>query len=417
MQVGLHQIAKPQRVPRYPKHTFNIRHKPFVIQPFMIAPVLAGDTMKSLLFQYRAQTEQLANQLIGWWAEHFFFYVPLRALPSWTTLEAMLLDNGSVAGIVQAADVDTYHCDANAPDYVDECLVAITEHFFRDEGQAWNASGTTIDSNPIASAKVSAPGWLNSTTLETVFDDNDPGMPEDAGTDTMEELDRRRLQWEFLRSQNITQMEYEDYLKTFGVKLQAQEGIIKPELLRHTRAWQLPSSAVDGATGATSTVVSWAGQERADKDRFFKQPGFIVGVTVVRPKVYFNNVKGAAVSLLRDALTWLPRMLQHEAAISLKEIAAGLGPLDDSSAAYIVDTKDIFLHGDQFLNYALTATDANLVSLPSDDLTNWFYPSSTDIDGLFASANTTNLVHQDGIVSLTIHSTLVDTSPSQAVLG
>lgn len=416
MQVGLHNIAKPQRVPRYPKHTFHVRHKPFVIQPFMIAPVLAGDTMKSLMFQYRAQTEQLRNQLIGWWNEHFFFYVPLRALSEWTTLESMLLDNGAVSGIVDAADPDTYHIDANAPDYTALCLQAVVEHYFRDEGQAWNATGTTVDSNPIASAKMSAPGWLNSTTLETVFDDNDPGMPEDAGTDTMEELDRRRLQWEFLRAQNITQMEYEDYLKTFGVKLH-QEGVIKPELLRNTRSWQLPSSAVDGATGAVSTVVSWAGQERADKDRFFKQPGFIIGVTCVRPKVYFNNVKGASVSLLRDALTWLPRMLQHEAAISLKEIAAGLGPLDDSSAAYVVDTKDIFLHGDQFLNFALSATDANLVSLPSDDLTNWFYPSSTDIDGLFVDANTTNLVHQDGIVSLTIHSTLIDTSPSQAVLG
>lgn len=418
MQLGLTNIQKAQRLPRYPKHTFNVRHKPFVLQPFMIAPVLAGDTMKSLLFQYRAQTEQLANQLIGWWAEHFFFYCPLRCLSSWTTLESMLLDNGSIAGIVDATpDPDVFHVDANAPNYVKECLIAVTEHYFRDEGEAWNATGRTVDSNPIASARMSAPGWLDSATLETVFDDNDPGMPEDAGTDTMEELDRRRLQWEFLRAQNITQMEYEDYLKTFGVKLQEQEGLIKPELLRHTRSWQLPSSAVDGATGAVSTVVSWAGQERADKDRFFKQPGFIIGITCVRPKVYFNNVKGAAVSLLRDALTWLPRVLQHEGAISLKEIAAGLGPLDDSTAAYVADVRDIFLHGDQFINYALTAADANLVSLPSDDLTNWWYPSSTDIDGLFVSANTTNLVHQDGIVSLTIHSTLADMSPSQAVLG
>lgn len=413
-RIGLTNIQRSQRMNRYPKHTWNLAFKPFVIQPCMIAPVLAGDTMKSLLFQHRTQTEQLANQLIGWWCEHMFFYVPLRALDDWTTLEAMLLENSAVTGIVDAADVDTYHCDANAPDFTLECLKVITRHFFRDDGEAWDAY--TVDSNPIAHAKMSAPGWMDSVTVETRFDDNDPGMPEDAGTDTMEELDRRRLQWEFLRAQNITEMEYEDYLKTFGVSLQRQEGIIKPELLRHVRQWQLPSSAVDGATGAVSTVCSWSGQERADKDRRFTQPGFIVGVTVVRPKVYYNNCKGAAVSMLRDALTWLPRVLQHEAAISIKEVAAGLGPLDDSSAAYILDVKDIFLHGDQFINYALTATDKNLVSLPNDALTNLWYPSSTDIDGLFVAANTTNLVNQDGIASLTIASTLADTSPTQAIL-
>lgn len=413
--LGLTQLNKMQRLTRHPKHNWHVRHKPFVIQPVMIAPVLAGDTLKQAMWQHRTQTETLSNQLIGWWLEQMLVYVPLRALPDWSTLEAMLIDNSSISGITDAADVDTFHGDTAAPDYTKECLKVIVEHYFRDEGEAWDASGRTIDSNPIANARLSAPGWIDSLRVETVYDDNDPGMPEDAGTDTMEELDRRRVQWEFYRSQNLVQMEYEDYLKMFGIRLK-QEGIVKPELLRHARQWQLPSSAVDGATGAVSTVVSWAGQERADKDRKFQQPGFLVMVQVCRPKVYYNNCKGAAVAELVRALDWMPRHLQHEAAIGLKEKASSAFPLDDSTAAYVFDIKDLFLHGDQFINFDLAATNANLVSLPSDDVTNKWYPTSTDIDNLFVSTNTTNLVHSDGVCQLHIASTLQDTSPTQAIL-
>ena len=37
------------RVTRSPRHTFQLRHRPFLLQPFMLAPVIPGETMKSLL--------------------------------------------------------------------------------------------------------------------------------------------------------------------------------------------------------------------------------------------------------------------------------------------------------------------------------------------------------------------------------
>ena len=55
------------RVTRSPRHTFQLRHKPFLLQPFMFAPVLPGDTVKNMLLQARAVTSPIANPLVGWW--------------------------------------------------------------------------------------------------------------------------------------------------------------------------------------------------------------------------------------------------------------------------------------------------------------------------------------------------------------
>ena len=53
------------RVTRSPRHTFQLRHKPFLLQPFMLAPVLPGDTVKNMLLQARAVTSPIANPLVG----------------------------------------------------------------------------------------------------------------------------------------------------------------------------------------------------------------------------------------------------------------------------------------------------------------------------------------------------------------
>jgi hypothetical protein len=73
---------------------------------------------------------------------------------------------------------------------------------------------------------------------------------------------------------------------------------------------------------------------------------------------------------------------------------------------YWVDVRDLFLYGDQFVNFALTATDAGLVALPTAAMQKK-YASATDADGLFTSASPANLVRADGVVNLTIAGTTV----------
>ena len=81
--------AGTSRKLRHPKHTFNLKVKPWAIQPFMIAPVLPGETMKNLLMQSRVISDPLKSPIVGWWLDYAFFYVKHRDLDTrdfWTDM-------------------------------------------------------------------------------------------------------------------------------------------------------------------------------------------------------------------------------------------------------------------------------------------------------------------------------------------
>ena len=134
-------------------------------------------------------------------------------------------------------------------------------------------------------------------------------------------------------------------------------------------------------------------------------------MTVARPKVYLSKQKGAASILLDNALSWLPAILRENFGYSLKEVANNRGPLAGNVTdvnGYWVDLVDIFVHGDQFVNFALTETNAGFVALPTATMQKK-YPSLADVQALFVgTTDATRLVRQDGVVSLGIKSALQD---------
>lgn len=392
---------------RRPAHTFQLRHRPYVIQPFMIAPVLPGETLDAALIQSRAVTQPIKNPLIGWWLEHYLFYCPFSALPAADELQALMITEGaSLGSISTSANISHYH--KNGPNFVDQCLKAVTEEFFRKPGDAWNASGMTVtqDSNTMPIASINAESWLDSVVPKSVIGTD--GVADDAEVGLYDELDERRLMYERIRQLGMTDATYEDWLRMNGIKAPAEAKVPRPELIRYARDWTYPTNTVDPATGAPTSACSWAISERADKARFFREPGFVFGVTVARPKVYLSRQLGNAASLFASALNWLPAMA-HEAAASIIEVVKTTGPLgsgvaDATSPAenYIVDLRDLLMYGDQFVNFALTETNAGLVALPTAAMEKR-HVASADINALFVGATAaTQVVTQDGICSLHI---------------
>ena len=66
MKVQLVQeTARQTRMMRSPKHTFRINTRPWQIQPFMIAPVLPGETLKNLTMQARVVSDPVKSKLVG----------------------------------------------------------------------------------------------------------------------------------------------------------------------------------------------------------------------------------------------------------------------------------------------------------------------------------------------------------------
>ena len=409
--------ANHKRKIRRPQHSFHIRTRPWIIQPTVLAPVLPGETMRNLLLQVRCVTDPVDNPLIGWWHEHYYFYVKLRDLDDRAAFESMVLDpDYSTSTLNTAADVNYSH-GYSSPNYAKMCLKRVVEEFFRAKGETWNTN--VIDTMPVAS--IARDSVMDSLVSDTQYlASTNPVEELTVGADdkfSAQEISDLMTKWEWQRKYGLVaaEMDFEAWLEIeYGVKTAAKEDpdlLHRPELIRFVRNWSYPTNTVDPASGAPSSALSWSIQERADKDRFFSEPGFVFGVTVTRPKVYLSKQAGNASGLMSDAKSWLPGLLlEEDAFLGFKKQAATSGLIPTSTGAYWVDIKDLLLYGDQFLNFALTATDAGLVALPTAALQKR-YPSSTDADNLYKT-KTAGLgkVKMDGVTTLMIASRIRDTS-------
>jgi hypothetical protein len=304
-QVSISQaVPQVSRKLRKPVHHFQLRQRPWTIQPSFLAPVLPGETLKNLLLQVRAISDPIKNPLIGWWAEHYVFYVKHRDLLRRDDLETMMLDPSwtpaTAAGgtLVSAANVDRYHFGGHI-DWTKLCLERIVKEYFRDDGEALGTYTLTSVSGATAMeiASTNESCWLDSVRNEADFTTAiDPTVVDgpDAGTDlnaseVQRALDMYKLQTQF----GLTDMSYEEFLATHGVRMPKEASHI-PELVRYVRDWTYPTSHVEPTTGAPTSAATWKIAERADKDRFFREPGFLFGVCVYRPKIYRSKQIGSA---------------------------------------------------------------------------------------------------------------------------
>ena len=403
------ELTRTGRRLRNPVHNWQVRAKPWVIQPICIAPVLPGETLKNILVQARIVTDPIVNGLVGWWTEQHWFYVKLRDLPTAIASaysELMIIPGSVMTAVHSAAKTDTYHGYATSVDPTQACLEVVTDRFFRDEDEAWNTAGATLGSMPLASVSRhnGQPGWMDSLIDTTVLPDGGAI----AGGTTAEGVNALLDTYQYLRDMKFMDMTFEDFCRSYGVSIPTEAEVNKPELLRSIKDWSYPVNHVEPTTGVPSSAVSWALKERADKDRLFKEPGFIFGVSVTRPKVYFANQRSSLVDFLDTPFSWLPALMGENPETSLREFSNANGPLTGTTNGYWVDVRDLFLYGDQFVNFSLAATDDMSVALPTAGM-NKRYVASTDVDSIFVdAAGGKNLVRQDGTARLSILGRQVD---------
>ena len=420
--------AQTQRVPRYPQHPFHlIDQRPYQIQPFVCAPVLPGETLKNALVQARIVTDPLASPLIGWWAEHYMFYVKVRDLNGREDFQQMFIDPAKdMSAYDDATSAKTYHLNGTptpAINWVNRCLRRVTETYFRAQGEAWDAF--TLDGLPLA--QVNTKDIRDSLeTKENVEDPVDIDLT-DVGSEggaavTTREIDNAMRNYQILRDHSMLEMTFESFLATYGINMPKEESHI-PELLRYTRNWTYPSNTINPSDGAPSSACSWAIRERADKDRKFKEPGFVFGVQIIRPKVYSATFRSSFTSLMNEGRKWLPALMAHDPWTSLEAVSASAPPLTQAATDYIVDLKDLFLYGEQFLNFDPNGTAANgAINLPlntvgTPDTINTRYPTSADVDSLFAGISPANKIDTDGITSFNILGRQTDTTPNAVGSG
>ncbi len=397
---------------RRPQHTFNIRQRPFVLQPFFIAPVLPGETLKNLLLQARVVTDPLASPLIGWWQEYYFFYVKVTDLDEREALQEMFVKNSALpASMVRGSASNAFYSFNGSTDWTRHCLKRVVEEYFRNEGENWDQF--VIDGLPVAS--VNREDFTNSLIAASSLSDDDIDVDLDNDSNiTASEVDEAMRQWQLLHDMQLTDMTYEDFLRTFGVRSQRVQSNV-PELVRYVRNWTYPSNTVNPADGSVASAASWSINERADKDRFFREPGFLFGITTTRAKVYFANLTGSGTGALQEMMDWWPATLHDDDRATMKQFDELKGPLPTFNTAdnegYVFDLRDLLIYGDQYTNFDRGAvTDANLVGLPTATGQRR-YLDGTEVDKLFKTPASGKLVRQDGLVSLNIAGRQEDRTP------
>lgn len=435
MQITTAQLAtavsKVGRVPRNPSHPFYLENKPWQLQPFCIAPVLPGETMKRALLQSRVLSDGVKNPLIGWWNEYYLFYVKLRDLDLRDEVEQLLMTPdadphalGLGADRTDGVDYYSMHPEfysRGGMNWLKLCYDRIVSEWFREEEDGTH----TLDGLAMATCR-SSPMWDDSLKLDSTVIVQDEELPGETATPPgiYPGFEAHYAQWEQLRALQMTAATFDDWLRQFGVKVPKQdaEQLHRPELLRYIRDWKYPKVGTDFA-GNAANVLFWEHQESIDKDRYFSEPGFLVGVHTTRPKVYLGRQYGAAYSMLMDAYSWLPAVLSDDPYTSVRKFNVnnnyspfGAFPGDAStSEAWWVDLRDLYLYGDQFVNK--TSSEAwwgtplfdgapNWTMLPDANLQRRF-AAETDIAPLFKTAGK-NYIRQDGVINFSILGRQVD---------
>lgn len=398
------------RVGRYPKHIFQIREQVFTAQPFMIAPVLPGETLESLFFESRVITDPILNSIIGWKKQYYYFYVKITDLLN-DTIRDMFIDPDNVdltATLGIGANSTVNYTAKGGIDYVDRCMVRIVNDYFRDEGGVasdfTNADGTYRIQH------------RQELFLDTLTDKDD--LPEGAaiaGATDMGDLDRLMDAFNHLRALGVANMTYEDFLRSYGLSIPKKDEN-KPEMLAQFSDFQYPSNTVNSSTGIPVSAVSWVFKNGHRKPKLFKEPGFIIGVSCTRPKIYFAGLAGAAAAHMGRAWDWVPNYLANMPETALKQFAAGAGPLGDRTTdtdLYWLDMRDLLLYGDQFQNVSAfnvvpaTVGANHLAALPSQAL-EWKYPPEQFGKDIFATPASAFYVRSDGYVSLGIKGKQID---------
>lgn len=419
VQAAGYSLVEPSgpssRVLRKPQHKFFLQNRPWQLQPICLIPVLPGETMKNLLIQSRVVSDPLKSQLLGWWLEYFFFYVKISDLdqdaymPGITNLFLdPLFDKTPYA---MTSDAEMQYRNDGIP-WLQQCIHIVRDEYFRDPGDTVVHS---IGEHHIAA--VNDENFMNSLHLSSEVAQADIDVDLNADTTiTTSEIDKAMRLYQNLLMGGLVEMSYPDFLATYGIKIpdmgQSGGAQKKPELIRYIRDWTYPTVNVNASTGAPTSAAFWSVSERADKARFFREPGFIFGLQVVRPKVNFANQWALASNYLDNMFSWLPAVMASDPKTSIRKFAPTTGPLNLASE-YVLDMKDLFLYGESYYNIISTSIGQGKVALPkvSGAVADRSYATATDADGFFKTATVHSFL-SDGIVSVNIAGQQRDTTPT-----
>lgn len=395
------------RATRRPDHRWYVEAYPWEIQPVAIAPVLPGERMRRAVWQARVVSDPLTSPTIGWWLDYFLFYCPMSLLASGPAFRAAVEagDLNTAITSATAADVPAYYAGRGI-NWTRQCLDLIVREWFRQEDERATAPAPAIRTGRPA-ARIGIDGLEHSMRLESAY----PGGAGGSLGSTQRAQEDLYRTYEVLRDQGMVQMDYEDWLRAYGVAAPEAIRQRRPSLLRYVRQWTYPSNTVNQTDGLPVTAVSWTVAEQATVPRFFAEPGFLVLISVARPKVYRANQEAAGVAAMDRLRYWMPAMLRDDPMTSMRSDTPTSSPLYDTvmTLDHWIDMRDLLIHGDQYLAQSVASTRDNAIALPTA-AAEAQYATQAMAETLFTNPGSAGLfyVRQDGMLRLEISGAVED---------
>lgn len=408
------QVLQPgQRRPRFhrkPNFPMTGTMRPFGLYPIMAHLVLPGETLKSASSKWTVISQPLKNPFVGAWLESWLFYVKLTDLDR-DLGQMFISDTYSTSGWTSGADRPVFFTQSGEIAWIEKCVNRIHEAFFLTEGETARVNF----GDGIPAVKLNNRAWYQNLMFE----------PAEVALDVTGERDHTEQisAWQMVQQMQMTELSYESYLEQYGVK-SMNLGIGEPEILRFTRSWTKPTNIVEPSTGVATSAWVWNDEMKLEKDKRFEEPGFVIQLATVRPKMYMEGQEYSMLQTLWGFSDFYPAYNLPDPAAGIKRIGTD-DPVfkSDLNAAegevqLLYDHRDLLSHGEQFINdrtpqYSIPfATGWSTIAAANKADVRGEYAESTDIQGLFTggTADTQTVVYE-GITGLTIAGHVQDTTP------
>lgn len=407
--------TRQERVTRSPSFPFGLRWKPWQLQPCGLIPVLPGETLTSMMLQMQFWTDPLVATLKNspWTFEYFCFYTKFRDLPGWESSAdglgrdlIQMIESGEDLSANQDADGNTVtYCPPGGIDYLTAAIQRISEVYFREAGQAHSVAA--LDGLPLAHAFAGGRRDVMDRLTTASAEDRRAAMPAYVGGLVAEAYQNYAAQRNDAAG-DLLSMDYEDIIRAAGGKAVVRdvdrEDLHIPELIAYSRHFDYGNNTVEPTTGVPAVAFGHRLKQQMRKAYRFPEFGWLVPVVLARPKVFWKNQQGSFATMMQTRASWFMPEDDNDSDAHWLTIDDAVGPLkalmDTPNTDYTIDLRSLLWDGEQFLNYAPSATYDAVVTLPEADCDR-DYPTSTDVMAVFTDT-TNGRITANGVIDCSI---------------
>lgn len=182
---------------------------------------------------------------------------------------------------------------------------------------------------------------------------------------------------------------------------------------------------MEPTTGVPSSAWVWSDEVKAEKDKRFSEPGFVLAVASVRPKMYQKHLEYSYVGNFWGFSDFFPAYTLKDPTAGIKEIGTANAVFhadhrtDAGNLSLMVDSRDLLSHGEQFINemgqtpYELPLSTGMTAEDADDNATvRGEYATSADIDNLFVSETASDkFCYYEGMAAMSVSGHIQDTTP------